>query len=127
MRYLSLAEVLFIHESVLAQSGGGDGIRDLSALESAVSQPKASVGGADAYPSLHEKAAALGYSLCSNHPFVDGNKRVAHAAMETFLVLNHYEIRATTDDQERLMLGVASGQVRREELVSWLTENVVPL
>ena len=127
MRYLSLAEVLFIHESVLAQAGGGDGIRDLSALESAVSQPKASVGGADAYPSLHEKAAALGFSLCSNHPFIDGNKRVAHAAMETFLVLNHHEIRATTDDQERLMLGVASGRVQREELISWLNENVVPL
>jgi death-on-curing protein len=127
MRYLSLAEVLFIHESVLAQSGGRGGIRDLSALESAVSQPKTSVGGSDAYPSLHEKAAALGYSLCSNHPFIDGNKRVAHAAMETFLILNRAEIRASVDEQERLMLGVASGTVGREELASWLRANAIPL
>jgi death-on-curing protein len=127
MRYLSLAEVLYIHESVLAQTGGGAGIRDLGALESAMAQPKASVGGSDAYPSLHEKAAALGYSICSNHPFIDGNKRVAHAAMETFLILNGSEIRATVDEQERLMLGVASGMVSREELASWLSANVSPL
>jgi death-on-curing protein len=92
MRYLTLAEVLHIHEGVLAQSGGLSGVRDLAALESAMSQPKASAGGADAYPSLVEKAAALCYSLCSKHPFVDGNKRVAHAAMEVFLILNGSEI-----------------------------------
>ena len=120
MRYLTLAEVLHIHEGVLAQTGGLSGIRNLSALESALSQPKASAGGADAYPSLVEKAAALGYSLCSNHPFIDGNKRVAHAAMEIFLLLNGKEISASVDDQERLMLGIASGSVGREQLVAWL-------
>jgi death-on-curing protein len=120
MRYLTLAEVLHIHEGVLAQAGGLFGIRDLAALESALSQPKASAGGADAYPSLVEKAAALGYSLCSNHPFIDGNKRVAHAAMEIFLLLNGKEISASVDDQERLMLGIASGSIGREQLVAWL-------
>jgi death-on-curing protein len=120
MRYLTLAEVLHIHEGVLAQAGGLFGIRDLSALESALSQPKASAGGADAYPSLVEKAAALCYSLCSNHPFVDGNKRVAHAAMEIFLLLNGREIVASVDEQERLMLGIASGSTAREQLVAWL-------
>ena len=120
MRYLTLAEVLHIHEGVVAQTGGLFGVRDLSALESALSQPKASAGGADAYPSLVEKAAALCYSLCSNHPFIDGNKRVAHAAMEIFLLLNGRELDASVDDQERLMLGVASGSVSREQLVAWL-------
>jgi death-on-curing protein len=120
MRYLTLAEVLHIHEGVLAQSGGLFGLRDLSALESALSQPKASAGGADAYPSLVEKAAALCYSLCSNHPFIDGNKRVAHAAMEVFLLLNGRELEAAVDDQERLMLGIASGSISREQLVAWL-------
>jgi death-on-curing protein len=123
MRYLTLAEVLHIHEGVLAQSGGLSGVRDLAALESALSQPKASAGGADAYPSLVEKAAALCYSLCSNHPFVDGNKRVAHAAMEVFLILNGSEIRASVDEQERLMLGVASGSIGREQLGAWLEEH----
>ena len=67
-----------------------------------------------------EKAAALCYSLCSNHPFVDGNKRVAHAAMEVFLLLNGREIAASIDEQERLMLGIASGSTGREQLVAWL-------
>ena len=67
-----------------------------------------------------EKAAALCYSLCSNHPFVDGNKRVAHAAMEVFLRLNGREIAASIDEQERLMLGIASGSTGREQLVAWL-------
>jgi death-on-curing protein len=120
MRYLTLAEVLHLHEGVLAQTGGLSGVRDLSGLESALSQPKVSAGGADAYPSLMEKAAALCYSLCSNHPFVDGNKRVAHAAMEVFLLLNGRELAASIDEQERLMLGIASGSTGREQLVAWL-------
>jgi death-on-curing protein len=124
MRYLTLAEVLYIHESVLAQTGGLTGIRDLAALESAISQPKASVGGADAYPTLVGKASALAYSLCSNHPFIDGNKRVAHAAMETFVVLNGYEIQAPVKEQERVMLGVAAGAVGRTELGAWLSGAV---
>ena len=125
MRFLTLAEVLFLHERVLGQSGGHSGIRDLSALESAMSQPKATVGGIDAYPSLEEKAAALCYSLCSNHPFIDGNKRVAHAAMETFLILNGKEVRSTVDEQEELMLGVASGAVTREQLKAWLIDHAI--
>jgi death on curing protein len=123
MRYLTLAEVLHIHEGVIAQAGGLSGVRDLSALESALSQPKASAGGTDAYPSLVEKAAALCYSLCSNHPFMDGNKRVSHAAMEVFLILNGREIRASVEEQEQLMLGVASGTRSRAQLTAWLQEH----
>ena len=124
MRYLTLAEVLRIHEGVLAQTGGLFGIRDLGALQSALSQPKASAGGMDAYPSLVEKAAALCYSLRSNHPFADGNKRVAHAAMEVFLILNGREIRASVEEQEQLMLGVASGSRSREQLTAWLEAHL---
>jgi death-on-curing protein len=127
MRYLTLAEVLHIHEGVLAQAGGLSGVRDLSALESALSQPKASAGGVDAYPSLVEKAAALCYSLCSNHPFIDGNKRVAHAAMEVYLILNGREIRASVEEQEQLMLGVASGTRSRAQLTTWLQGHSYPI
>ena len=125
MRYLTFAEVLYIHEQVLAQSGGHAGLRDLPALESALSQPKASAGGVDAYPSLEEKAAALCYSLCLNHPFMDGNKRVAHAVMEVFLILNGKEIQSSIGEQEQLMLGVAAGMVNREQLLEWLLSNSV--
>ena len=84
MRYLSLQEVISLHSLLIAQSGGSSGLRDRGALESAVAQPEASFGGEQLYPDLASKAAALGHSLIQNHPFVDGNKRVGHAAMEVF-------------------------------------------
>lgn len=80
MRYLTLAEVVDLHRRLLQATGGAPGIRDLGALESAVAQPKATFGGADLYPTLVEKAAALCVALVVGHPFVDGNKRVGHAA-----------------------------------------------
>ncbi|MCP9468975.1 MAG: type II toxin-antitoxin system death-on-curing family toxin [Nitrospira sp.] len=88
MRHLTLREILEIYQHVMQQSGGLVGIRDLGALESAVAQPRMTFDGAELYPTVVEKAASLGFSLIQNHPFVDGNKRTAHAAMETFLVLN---------------------------------------
>jgi death-on-curing protein len=92
MRYLSIDEVFSLHSLLIAHSGGTSGLRDRGALESAVAQPEASFGGEELYPSLSEKAAALGHSLIQNHPFVDGNKRIGHGAMEVFLLLNGYEI-----------------------------------
>jgi len=80
--------------------------------------------GGDLYPSLLEKAAALCFSLVKNHPFVDGNKRVGHAAMETLLLLNGFEIEASTDEQEQLVLALAAGQLSREDLVAWLRAHV---
>ena len=114
MRYLTLGEVVELHRLILSATGGASGIRDFGALESAIAQPKATFGAADLYPTLIEKAAALCFALVEGHPFVDGNKRVGHAAMETFLVLNGTEITAPVDEQERLMLGSRSrpGQSR---------------
>jgi death-on-curing protein len=86
MRFLTLIEVLELHRRVIEQSGGAFGIRDIGLLESAIAQPRMTFGGEDLYPSLLEKAAALGFSIIMNHPFVDGNKRTGHAAIETFLV-----------------------------------------
>lgn len=125
MRYLSLGEVVFLHAQVIAQSGGSSGLRDRGALESAVAQPEMSFGGADLYPTVAEKAAALGHSLIQNHPFVDGNKRVGQAALEVFLVLNGYEIEASVDEQERVILTVASGQMGRTQFSEWLKVHVV--
>jgi death-on-curing protein len=119
-RYLTLGEVVTLHRAILENSGGASGIRDLGGLESALALPRASFGGMDLYPSLHTKAAAMGFSLALNHPFVDGNKRVAHAAMEVFLILNGLEIVAAVDEQERLMLDLAAGNVSRDELAEWI-------
>jgi len=126
VRYLSLAEILDVHERLLAGSGGARGIRDLGALESAVSQPHASFDGRDLYPDLVAKAAALCYSLVMNHPFVDGNKRVGHAAMETFLLLNGGEIRCSVDEQERVMLQLAAGDISRDAFTQWVGQHTRP-
>jgi death on curing protein len=125
MRYLTLEEILSLHAKVLIQSGGSPGLRDRGALESAVAQPEMSFGGEDLYPTIAEKAGALGHSLIQNHCFVDGNKRVGHAAMEVFLVLNGYEIEATIDEQEQIVMGVASGQIYRAAFSEWLKQHIV--
>ena len=127
MRYLTLGEVVELHRRVLQVGGGAPGIRDLGALDSAVAQPKATFGGVDLYPTVVEKATALCFSLVQNHPVADGNKRVGHAAMETFLVLNGTEIADAVDDQERLMLDLAAGQIDRVHLTDWLRHHLRPL
>lgn len=127
MRFLSLAEVLRLHADLIAVSGGAAGIRDLHRVEAAIAQPMATFDGAELFPSLHDKAAALGYSLIQGHPFIDGNKRVGHAAIEVFLVLNGFEISVDVDAQERAVLAVASGRMSRTELCQWLVEHTVPI
>jgi len=123
IRYLTLIEVLELHRKILEQSGGTLGIRDMGLLESAIAQPRMTFGGEDLYPSLLEKSAALGFSIIMNHPFVDGNKRTGHAATETFLVLNGLEINASVDEQERIVLVIASRKLEREVFVEWLQQN----
>ena len=124
MRYLSLLEILELHEAVIASSGGSRGIRDIGALESAVNQPRLTFDKSDLYPDIISKAAALCFSLVMNHPFIDGNKRVGHAAMETFLILNGLEINATVDEQERIILDLAAGQMKRDAFVFWLNDHI---
>jgi death on curing protein len=126
VRYLSLAEVLLLHERVIAQSGGATGLRDIGALQSAIAQPRASFDSVDLYPSLAEKAAALAFSLVSNHPFVDGNKRIGHAALETFLLLNGFELAAPIDDAEHTFLSLAAGTLPRTALHEWIQRHVAP-
>ena len=87
-------------------------------------QPRASFGGVDLHASLTDKAAALCFSLVNNHAFIDGNKRIGHAATETFLILNGSEIDAPVDEQERLMLALASGGLTREQLAAWLVAHL---
>jgi death on curing protein len=124
MRYLTLVEVLDLHRQIIAQSTGTLGIRDLDLLKSAIAQPRMSFGGEDLYPTVIEKAIALGFSMIMNHPFVDGNKRTGHAALETFLILNGLEISASVDEQEQVILAVASGVMSREAFTKWLQQHI---
>lgn len=124
MRYLTLGELIQLHGRLIEQSGGAGGIRDLGLAESALAQPQMSFGGKDLYATLAEKAAALCFSLVMNHPFVDGNKRIGHAAMETFLVLNGYELDADIDDSESVILRLAAGELGRLPFTEWVAEHV---
>jgi death-on-curing protein len=125
IRHLTLGEVFELYRRVMDQAGGGAGLRDLGALEAALAQPRMTFGGEDLYPTLVDKAAALGFSLILNHPFLDGNKRIGHAVMEVFLILNGYEISATVDEQEQVILALAAGRMSRELFAAWLNAHVV--
>jgi death-on-curing protein len=110
---------------LIQQWGGLPGIRDLGALESAVAQPRMTFGGEELYPDIPSKAAALAFSLIKNHPFVDGNKRVGHAALETLLILNGFELEVDVDETENMILEVASGQQGRDDLLAWIRQWIV--
>ena len=125
MRYLTKDQICQIHRSLIAQSGGNSGIRDAGALDSAVAQPMMTFDGVDLYTTTAAKAAALGHAIIQNHPFIDGNKRVGHASMEVFLILNGFEINASVDTQETLILDIASGNVSRSELIEWLVDHLI--
>jgi death-on-curing protein len=126
MRYLTLAEVVSLHEQIINASGGSHGIHDLNGLDSAVAQPQMTFGGNDLYPTLGEKATALGFSLIMNHAFVDGNKRIGQAALELFLLLNDFEINATVDEQERIIMSVAASQTSKADFTTWILVHLVP-
>ena len=127
MRYLTTEQVMDLHRLVIAQSGGSGGIRDLNALESAVAQPAMTLDGEDLYATVAAKAGAFAHSLIQNHPFIDGNKRIGHASMEVFLVINGLEIDASIDEQEAAFIGVASGELSRAELTDWIAQHLASL
>lgn len=124
MRYLSLAEILFLHKEVITSSGGMGGIRDLGGLESAINQPRITFDQKELYPDIVSKASALCFSIIRNHPFIDGNKRAGHAAMEVFLFLNGFEIKAGIDEQEKTFLDLAAGKLDRENFTIWIKNHI---
>jgi death-on-curing protein len=124
VRFLKLSEVLELHRQIISQTGGSMGILHLGGLESALAQPRMTFAGSDLYPTIAEKASALGYSLIQNHPFIDGNKRTGHAAMEVFLVLNGLEILAPLSEQEEVILQLAPGEMERDGFTTWLQTHL---
>ena len=123
MRFLTVSEIIELYRRVMETSGGTVGILSVEALESAVAQPRATFDGKELYPTIIEKATALGFSLIMNHAFVDGNKRIGHYAMETFLVINGYQLSASVDEQESIILQLASGTLNRDAFTNWIREH----
>lgn len=113
--FLDLDDLVLVAARAIA---GKVVVRDYGLLESAVARPRTTVGGAEAYPDVHTKAAALLHSLCRNHALVDGNKRLAWTACQVFLGLNGEWVEASEDDRFDLMTAVASGAIDTVEEIA---------
>ena len=120
---ISIKEAEQIHKILIDTFGGAHGIRDLSALESALSRPFQTFDDKELYPTAIDKAAALAESILNNHPFVDGNKRTGYVLMRLFLLENGEDINATQVDKYEFVMSIASGKIRFEEIVSWLEKH----
>ena len=119
----SREKVLLLHKLMTEETGGDPNLRDIALLESALESAFQTFDGQELYPSKEEKGARLGYSLISNHAFVDGNKRIGMYIMLTFLEVNGIRIYPSVDDVIRVGLAVASGEMKYEELLEWIYEN----
>jgi len=122
-KYLTLEQVLVAHAALIKQYGGSYGIREQGLLDSAMFCPQTSVFGQDAYPTLFEKCAVLGYSLIQNHPFVDGNKRTGFAAMHIMLLANGFDLTSNKAEEVAMAEKVASGKMDEAEISVWLKKH----
>lgn len=127
VRFIPDEIVLTIHADLLQRYGGQPGLRDRKLLESALAQPKATFGGKYVHKTLFDKAAAYGYHICKNHPFVDGNKRVAFVLMDIFLQKNGWEIVAHEEEGYLIMIALAVGKLTKAQLATWLKGHSVKL
>ncbi len=120
MIYLSLEQILFIHEKGIARYGGTQGIRDRELLELAVVRPQMSAFGKDAYPTLYLKSAALLHSLVQNHPFLDGNKRTGFGSMHLMLLRNGFDLSSSSAAEVQMCLDVAKGILKVDQIADWI-------
>lgn len=120
VQFVSIDEVLGIHEAMLALAGGKGGVRDFALLHSAVERPKATFDGADLYPTIFAKAAALLQSMCMNHPFTDGNKRTAFESTKRFLWLNGFHLRVKPIEAADFMVMVDNEKSDVKTIMIWL-------
>lgn len=120
---LTKEQVIKIHSALIAKTGGIDGIRDENLLESPLNSPFQSFDGVELYPSLMQKAAWIRYSLISNHPFIDGNKRIGIHIMLVFLSLNGIELNYAQEELIDIGLKLAAGKMKAEELIIWLNSH----
>jgi death-on-curing protein len=120
MRFLPESLVIAIHDDQIRLYGGSYGVRDATALDAAFHMPQAQFGGKFLHSSIFHMAAAYGFHLSQNHPFVDGNKRAAGMVMFTFLRLNGLELIAPETEYYHTMMAVANGLMSKEQLADWL-------
>lgn len=122
--YISLDEVLAIHDDMVERYGGSFGIRDLGLIQSAIARPQATFGGLDLYLTIIDKAAALFHSLIFNHAFADGNKRTTLTSTARFLHLNGYELAAMEQELIDFPLRVENNHLDIDEISKWIKMHV---
>ena len=120
MTKISSEKIKLLHQLMAEATGGSIGLRDEGLLDSAVEGAFATFDGVELYPSKEEKAAKLGYSLVSNHAFVDGNKRIGVYVIISFLELNGIHIDSSDEDIIALGLGVADGSMSQDDVLKWI-------
>lgn len=123
MKILTKRQILLLHEQLIHETGGTQGLRDEGMLESALAVPFQEFQSFSPYPTIQQKAARLGYGLVMNHPFVDGNKRIGAHAMLSLLVLNGIELKFTQEELSEVILDVAAGIRKYEELLQWILNH----
>lgn len=123
----SKEKVLLLHQLIAKETGGSIGIRDEALLESALEGAFAGFGDKEFYPTKEEKGARLGYTLISNHAFVDGNKRIGMYVMLTFMEVNGIRMDCTNDDIYQTGMQIADGSMGYEELLDWIKAHAVYL
>ncbi len=116
-------KVLLLHKLITEETGGDPNLRDIQLLDSALESAFQTFDGQELYPTKEEKAARLGFSLISNHAFVDGNKRIGMYMLMTFLESNGIKIRPAKGEIARVGLAVAAGEMKYDELLEWIIEN----
>ncbi|MBR7032411.1 MAG: type II toxin-antitoxin system death-on-curing family toxin [Clostridia bacterium] len=117
-------KVLLLHKLIAEETGGSIGVRDEALLESALEGAFAGFGEREFYPTKEEKGARLGYTLISNHAFVDGNKRIGMYVMLTFLEVNGLRVECTNEEVAEVGLAVAAGTMDYEALLAWVREHI---
>ena len=116
-------KVLLLQQLIIESSGGTNGVRDFALLDSALNACFQTFDGKELYPTKEEKGARLGFTLVSNHAFVDGNKRIGLLVMLSFLEVNGIKLKYTDDELVELGLGLASGNIKYENLLNWIIEH----
>jgi death-on-curing protein len=126
VRYLTIEEIFAIHDRAIREYGGSPELMNLGHLESTLAAPRQTMFGEELYPDVLSKAAILFYLLIKNHPFLDGNKRMAFLTLMRFLDINGYSLSATNDKLYQFTIDVASSVLTKEEVETWIRDKAIP-
>ena len=124
---IAISDVLSIHKILIDNFGGAMGVRDESALRSALQRPFQTFDGQYLYKSILEKASALVGSILINHPFIDGNKRTGYVLLRQYLLENGLDIEASEQEKYDLIISIASGEIRFEQILNWLRKHTTDI